>query len=191
MILENRRALSEVTGKYGTLEVINSGSVFELPEKTLEDIGDLVESKKIKQLVFEAHWMYRRRVDEMREFFKIPIFYKTGVETFDNDFRQKILKKGAGFQTPEEVSEYFDSPCLMIGIEGQTREMIARDIEIIQEHFEHATINIYHNNSTHVKRSDVLVRWFLEEYHWLLEDPRFEVLLNTEDFGVTDGRVRD
>lgn len=190
-VAENRRVLRGVTGEFKTLEVINSGSVFELPQETLEDIRKTVESKRIEKLVFEAHWMYRHRLDEMRAFFNIPIFYKTGVETFDNDFRQRVLKKGASFNSPGEVAKYFDSPCLMIGVQGQSRLMIARDIEIIKELFKHATINIYHNNSTEIRRDDELVRWFLKEYAWLQSDPRFEVLLNTEDFGVTDGRVRN
>lgn len=51
--------------------------------------------------------MYRKRLDEMREYFKIPIVYKIGVETFDNDFRENYLNKHADFKEPEEVAAYF------------------------------------------------------------------------------------
>ena len=37
MVRENREALREITGEFGVLEVINSGSCFELPKETLED----------------------------------------------------------------------------------------------------------------------------------------------------------
>lgn len=34
----NLEVLKEITGEYGVLEVINSGSVFELPKQTLAEI---------------------------------------------------------------------------------------------------------------------------------------------------------
>ena len=40
----------------------------------------------------------------MRERMPVPIIFKTGVETFDNDFRQKVLNKHADFTTPEQVA---------------------------------------------------------------------------------------
>ena len=46
---------------------------------------------------------------------------------FDNDFREKVLNKHADFRTPQEVAELFDSICLMVGIRGQTREMIRNE----------------------------------------------------------------
>ena len=64
----------------------------------------------------------------------VPITYKIGVETFDNDFRERVLNKHADFQTPEEVAAYFDSPCIMVGIKGQTKEMIDRDIRILKKY---------------------------------------------------------
>ena len=45
------------------------------------------------------------------------------------------MNKHADFKEPEEVAAYFDSPCLMVGIKGQTREMIARDIKILKNNF--------------------------------------------------------
>ncbi len=71
----------------------------------------------------------------MREYFEIPVVFKIGVETFDNDFRNNILNKNANFKTPQDVKEYFDSPCIMVGIKGQTKEMIDKDIEIILNTF--------------------------------------------------------
>lgn len=184
MALLNARVLSQVTGELGVLEVINSGSCFELPSATLEDITRIIREKNIRQLFFESHWMYRKQVAAMRERMPVPIIFKTGVETFDNDFRQKVLNKHADFTTPEQVAEYFDSPCLMVGIQGQTRAMIARDIELLKKHFQLGTVNVYNNNTTPIRRDEELVRWFMEEYRWLLDDPAVEVLYEITDFGV-------
>lgn len=179
----NLEVLKNVTGEFGVLEVIDSASVFDLTENTLKEIKKVVEEKNIKRLFFEAHWIYRNRLDEIREFFGIPITFKTGIETFDNDFRENVLKKGANFKDYKEVKKYFDSPCVMVGIKGQTREMIDRDMEIIKN-FSHATVNIFMNNSTDIKRDDELVKWFVEKYRYLEDDPQVDILFEITDFGV-------
>ncbi|WP_274422754.1 radical SAM protein [Blautia sp. XA-2221] len=184
MVRENREALKEITGEFGVLEVINSGSCFELPKQTLEEIRRVVQDKNIKRLIFESHWIYRKRLQEMRDYFGIPVTYKMGVETFDYDFREKVLNKHADFKTPQEAAEYFDSICLMVGIKGQTKEMIRNDIAWLKEYFNHGTVNVFNNNSTPIKRDEELVRWFMEEYQWLLDDPDVEVLYEITDFGV-------
>lgn len=184
MVRENREALKEITGEFGVLEVINSGSCFELPKETLEDIRTVVRLKNIKRLIFESHWIYRKRLQEMRDYFGIPVTYKMGVETFDYDFREKVLNKHADFKTPMEATEYFDSICLMVGIQGQTKEMIRNDIVWLKKYFNHGTVNVFNNNSTPIKRDEELVRWFMEEYQWLLDDPDVEVLYEITDFGV-------
>ena len=186
MVERNRRILSKVTGEYKVLEVIDSASCFELPKETLYDIKRVIKEKKIEKLFLESHWIYRNRLDEMRRFFEIPIVFKIGVETFDYDFRQKYLNKNADFKTPEEVAAYFDSPCLMVGIKGQTKEMIRKDMSVLKEHFQLGTINVYTDNSTDVKRDQELVDWFKEEYSWMVEDPSIEVLFENTDFGVGD-----
>nr|WP_294467253.1 radical SAM protein [uncultured Sellimonas sp.] len=186
MLSLNREVLSHVTGEFGVLEVINSGSCFELPKETLEDIRTVVREKNIQKLFFEAHWIYRNRLDEMREFFGIPIVYKTGAETFDYDFREHYLNKHADFQDAEELSRYFDSPCLMVGIKGQTKEMIRNDIALLKQYFKLGTINVFTNNTTDVKRDEELVRWFLDEFGYLEDDPSVEVLYENTDFGVGD-----
>ena len=180
----NRQVLGQVTGELGTLEVINSGSCFELPERTLEDILRIVKDKRISGLFFESHWMYRSQVAGMRRRMGVPIVFKIGVETFDYDFRQKRLNKHADFREPQEVAEYFDSPCLMVGIQGQTKEMIAHDIDCLKKYFRLGTVNVYNNNTTAVRRDEKLVQWFMEEYEWLLADPAVEVLYEITDFGV-------
>ncbi|QQE47737.1 radical SAM protein [Peptoniphilus harei] len=179
----NLEVLKNVTGEFGVLEVIDSASVFDLTENTLKEIKKVVEEKNIKRLFFEAHWIYRNRLDEIRDFFGIPITFKTGIETFDNDFRENVLKKGANFKDYREVKKYFDSPCVMVGIKGQTREMIDRDMEIIKN-FSHATVNIFMNNSTDIKRDEDLVKWFVEKYRYLEDDPRIDILFEITDFGV-------
>ena len=184
MAEQNRQVLSKVTGEMRVLEVINSGSCFELPEATLEDIRALVREKGIEKLFFESHWMYRGRLEEMRRRMGGPIVFKIGVETFDREFRQKVLNKNADFESPAQVAEYFDSPCLMVGIQGQTREMIAYDIECLKKYFKLSTVNVYNNNTTPIKRDEELVRWFMDAYSWLLEDPSVEVLYEITDFGV-------
>lgn len=186
MVRLNREVLSHVTGEFGVLEVIDSASCFELPKETLDDIKKVIEEKHIKKLFLESHWIYRKRLHEMREFFGIPIVFKIGIESFDNDFRENYLNKHADFKNPEEVAEYFDSPCIMVCIRGQTKEMIRRDIEILKKYFKLGTVNIYTNNSTDVKKDPELVKWFEEEYAWLRDDPTIEVLFENTDFGVGD-----
>lgn len=182
----NCETLAHVTGEYGVLEVIDSASCFELTPRTMTEIKRVVAEKKIGKLFLEAHWMYRKRLGEMRDFFGIPIVFKTGVETFDYNFRENYLKKNAPFRSPEEVAEYFDSPCLMVCVKGQTKEMIRRDIELAKKHFRHMTVNVFTDNTTDVKRDPELVKWFVEEFGWLASDPDVDILLDRTDFGVGD-----
>lgn len=186
MVELNREVLSRVTGEFGVLEVIDSASCFELPQETLEDIRRVIREKHIGKLFLESHWMYRSHLDEMREFFGIPIVYKIGVETFDEDFREGYLNKHADFKSPEEVAALFDSPCIMVGIKGQTKDMIRRDMEILKKHFALGTVNVYTNNTTDVKADPELIAWFREEFGYLVDDPAVEVLFENTDFGVGD-----
>lgn len=180
----NFEVLENITGKYKVLEVINSGSCFEIPKATLFKIKEIIKDKKIERLFLESHWIYKDKIQKMREFFEIPVIFKIGVETFDNNFRNGYLNKNAKFETIEELKEYFDSPCIMVGIKGQSKEMIDRDMEIIQKYFDYATINIFINNSSEVKRDEELVAWFSQKYKFLIDNPKIEILFNNTDFGV-------
>ncbi len=182
----NFEVLENITGKYKVLEVINSGSCFEIPKATLIRIKEIIKEKKIEKLFFESHWIYKKKIQQMRDFFEIPITFKIGVETFDYNFRNNYLNKNAKFKTVEELKEYFDSPCIMVGIKGQTKEMIDKDMEIVQKYFDHATINVFVNNTSEVKRDQELVDWFENKYKFLINNPKIEILFNNTDFGVGD-----
>ena len=182
----NKEVLDNITGEFGVLEVINSGSCFEIPKETMNYIKKIVDEKKIKLLFFESHWCYRNRLDEIKNFFNIPIIFKIGVETFDYDFRNNFLNKNAKFKDAKEVAEKFQSVCLMVGIKGQTKDMIRKDIEILLENFKYGTINVFVDNTTSIKRDEELVQWFRKEYSYLDDYPTIEVLYHNTDFGVGD-----
>ena len=63
----NRQVLEQVTGEYGVLDVINSGSAFELDDRTIELLRRIIVEKNIHTLWCEMHWMYRNRLEEFRE----------------------------------------------------------------------------------------------------------------------------
>lgn len=183
----NLETLQEVTGEFGALEVINSGSVFELPIKTLERIRELVYNKNIKLLYFEIYYGYKNRLNEIREFFKgVDIRFRMGMETFDNNFRINSYGKNFKIDTPEieELSKKLYSVCLLICVKGQTKEMIKKDIELGLKYFKSITVNIFINNGTEVERDEELVKWFVENYNQLQEDPRVELLIDNKDLGV-------
>lgn len=182
----NKEVLNNITGEFGVLEIINSGSCFEIPRESLEYIKKIVVEKKIKKLFLESHWCYKNRLQEMRDFFGIEIIFKIGVETFDNSFRNLVLNKNANFKTVDEVKESFQSVCLLVGIKGQTKEMIKRDINLVLENFKYATINVFINNTTDVKRDEELVQWFTDNFKYLEDYQYIEVLYNNTDFGVGD-----
>ena len=182
----NFKVLENITGKYKVLEVINSGSCFELPIKTLERIKDIIKEKGIENLFLESHWCYKNKVKDMRKYFEIPIIFKIGVESFDYKFRNEFLNKNAKFKTVEELKEHFDSPCIMVGIKGQNKHQIDNDISIVLNNFNHATINVFVENSSNLKRDEELINWFKEKYAFLDDDSRVEVLYNNTDFGVGD-----
>lgn len=183
----NLETLQEVTGELGALEVINSGSVFELPIKTLERIREVVHNKNIKLLYFEIYYGYKNRLDEIREFFKgIDIRFRMGMETFDNNFRINSYGKNFKIDTLEieELSKKLYSVCLLICVKGQTKEMVKKDIELGLKYFKSITVNIFINNGTEVERDEELVKWFVENYNQLQEDPRVELLIDNKDLGV-------
>ena len=182
----NTEVLNQVKGLYDTFEVINSGNIFDLTNATQDMVKACIKKHNFQKLFAEAHWIFKDHLHKIRDSYDVDIMFKTGVETFDYDFREHVLKKGAPFKTVDELKRYFDSPCLMVGIQGQTKDMIKRDMDIALTHFNHATINVYCENSTSIKPDESLKAWFRDEFAWLDKEPTLEVLWNNTDFGVGD-----
>ena len=59
----NKPVFEKVTGKYGVLDIINSGSAMELDEETVKLVQKTVAEKKIHTLWFEAHYLYRDKLE--------------------------------------------------------------------------------------------------------------------------------
>ena len=183
----NLEVLKEITGEYGVLEVINSGSVFELPKQTLAEIKKIVIEKNIKTLYFEIYYGYTKRLNEIRNYFEgIDIRFRMGLETFDNEYRIKGYNKNFTLNENQliELGKEVYSVCLLICTKGQTKEMIKRDIELGLKYFKGITINIFIDNGTIVKRDNELVKWFIENYSYLINDERVELLIDNKDLGV-------
>jgi len=182
----NEPVLRQVTGQYGVLDVINSGSAMELDADTIELIKEVVKEKKIHTLWFEAHYMYRKKLASFaRQFAPVKVKFRCGVETFDVNLRDKWKKGIPSSVTPQDVAEYFQGVCLLCCTEGESKEHILKDIELAKKYFEYFSVNVFCNNGTATKRDDELVEWFMQEvYPTLKDDDRIEVLMENTDLGV-------
>lgn len=183
----NKETIKNITGEFGVLEVINSGSVFELTDQTMKMIKNTVYEKNIKIIYFEIYYGYIKRLDEIRKLFPgVEVRIRMGLETFDDDFRINCYNKN--FKLNEDVlkllSKELYSICLLVCTKGQTKEMIDKDIELGFKYFKNITLNIFIDNGTIVKRDNDLVKWFIEKYSYLQDDDRVELLINNKDLGV-------
>lgn len=184
----NMQTLANITGEFAVLEVINSASVFELPMSTLEKIREIVYEKNIKIIYFEAYFGYVRRLDEIREFFSgIEIRFIIGIETFDNKYRIRTLKKNFYLTDKilEKLKKEYYTALLLICTKGQTREQILNDIKLGLENFNLTTISVFIDNGTEIKRDEDLVKWFVTEvYPTIKDNDKLEILIDNKDFGV-------
>ena len=182
----NEPVLRQVTGQYGVLDVINSGSALELDSETIALIKEVVKEKKIHTLWFEAHYMYRKKLaDFARQFAPVQVKFRCGVETFDVALRDAWKKGIPSSVTPEDVAKYFQGVCLLCCTQGESKEHIMKDIEIAKTHFEYFSVNVFCNNSTSVKQDKELAQWFAwEVYPRIKDEERIEVLMENTDLGV-------
>ena len=182
----NEPVLRQVTGQYGVLDVINSGSAMELDSDTIALIKEVVKEKNIHMLWFEAHYMYRKKLALFAEqFAPVQVKFRCGVETFDADLRDTWKKGIPSSVTPEDVAKYFQGVCLLCCTQGESKEHIMKDIEIAQKHFEYFSVNVFCNNSTSVKQDKELAQWFAREVYPRIKDEEgIEVLMENTDLGV-------
>ena len=182
----NEPVLRQVTGGYGILDIINSGSAMELDDKTIALIKEVVKEKRIHTLWFEAHYMYRKKLASFAEqFAPVKVKFRCGVETFDANLRDRWKNGIPSSVTPEDIAKYFQGVCLLLGTEGESKEHVINDIELAKKHFEYFSVNVFCNNGTDTKRDGELVAWFVKEvYPTLKNQSGIEVLLDNTDLGV-------
>lgn len=182
----NEEVLSKVTGCYGILDIINSGSGLELDTDTLKLIKKVATEKNIHTLWFEMHYMYRHRLAEFADYFApLKVKFRCGIESFDGKQRKRWNKGVPESVTAEDVANYFQGVCLLCCTEGESRERIISDIQKAEQLFEYYSINVFCNNSTDVKRDDELAHWFINNiYHEAERSTKAEILLNNTDLGV-------
>ena len=159
----NKQVLSYVTGRYGILEVINSGSF-------------TCHARAIRQVHIEFHWMDRLQVAPLKERFAgwgIELWAKMGVETFDIPFRKSYLDKGidtpSSSPTPEDIACYADEVNLLMGLPGQSTESMLEDL--------HIALSLF-------KRVCVILRcrtFVLPAYR---DNPRVDILTDNSDWGL-------
>lgn len=184
--LLNAAILQKVNGEFKDLEVINSGSVFELDGDTLALIKTVCNQKGIKTIHFEAHYLYRDKIKSLRRMFAdFDLKLKLGLETFDYALREGTLKKGIAESDPYKIAENFDEANFLFGIKGQSVESMRRDIELGLKLFERICINIMCANSSKIKPDRQVVDAFVREiYPTYKDDYRVDILINNTDFGV-------
>lgn len=184
----NSSVLQNITGEFGELEVINSGSVFELDLQTIYLIKQICRAKGIKTIHFESHYLYRSKIPELRKEFKdFDLKMKLGLETFDYDFRENILNKGIPEKNEKIISENFDEANFLFGIKGQSTASMKKDIFLGLKNFERICINIMCTNSTDIKPDSKVISSFMKELYPLYKDnDRIDILIHNTDFGVGD-----
>jgi hypothetical protein len=158
----------------------------ELDEQTVEMIKKVVKEKKIHTLWFEAHYMYRHQLAKFAQQFEgVQVKFRCGVESFDAQLRERWNKGIAASVTAEDVAKYFQGVCLLCCTEGDSKDRILSDIALAEQYFEYASVNVFCENTSPVKRDDTLTQWFVAElYPQLKQSKKIEILINNTDLGV-------
>ncbi|MCI9137683.1 MAG: radical SAM protein [Lachnospiraceae bacterium] len=184
----NQKQLEKVTGIYGKLEVINSGSFVDLDENTVSLIEEICIQRGICQVHFECHWRHREAIPAFRRRFashNIELKIKIGVETFDSLFRESYLDKGIDTDSPEDIAVYFDEVCLLQGIPGQTAASMETDIQTGLTYFERVCVNIMQENKRPIKPDPGVIALFTKElYPKYIDNDRVDILMENTAFGV-------
>ena len=183
--LTNKPILDLVTGEYGVLDIVDSGSVFELDDETIKYIKKVVVEKNIHTLWLETHYMYRKFLKQLSDYFPCTVKYRVGAETFDQDLRDRWNKGIPHEVTAEMLAKDFKGVCMLVGIKGQTKEGILRDLELADRYFEYYSVNLFNPNSTATELDSELAEFVRTEVKELLSTrPKAELLIENTDLGV-------
>lgn len=184
--ITNKIVLNQVSGLYHVLDIINSGSAMELDFETISYLQKIVLEKRIEEIWFEAHYLYRDTLCDFAALFpSSQVKFRCGVESFSAK-RRGLWHKGIPSSVgPEDIAKYFKGICLLIGVKGQTREEILFDIEMAKKYFEYFSVNVFCNNTAQEKQDEGLVNWFMQEIYPVLRmEPKAEILIENTDLGV-------
>lgn len=179
----NKKVLSQVRGTEtgaSCLDVTCSASYTELPFTTMNYIRETCIAKGIKTVILEGHYIYRDSNRYFTDFFgshDINVIFRCGVETFDENIREGLLRKGLPGVTPTELAKYFDWINIMYGMDCQSFEQLQKDIEIGLEHFKRINLSIYTSIPNGPGRDDEAISAFYNSdlYRELKKNPRIDI----------------
>lgn len=184
----NRTVLEQVTGRFGRLEAINSGSFVDLDGATWDALVQTCVDCGISRLHLECHWQDRDGIAQARARLAeqgVQAVLKIGVETFDALFRECYLDKGIDETDPARIAASFDECCLLFGLPGQTADGMRRDLEIGLRYFDRVCVNVMTANGSKIRPDQAVCDLFVREVAPAYEEnPRVDILLQNTDFGV-------
>lgn len=182
----NKDVLSLVSGRYGVLDIINSGSCIEFDKNTIALIQETTVKKNIHTLWFEAHWIYRKHLKDFASLFPgVDVKFRVGVESFNGKLRKRWKKGIPESASAEEIASYFNGCCLLVGVKGETKEDILADIFLADKYFEYFSVNLFCPNSTEEETDEELSYFVKTEIRKKLEsNSKAELLIENTDLGV-------
>ena len=182
----NKDVLSLVSGRYGVLDIINSGSCIEFDKDTIALIQKTAAKKNIRTLWFEAHWMYRKHLKDFASLFPgVDVKFRVGVESFNGKLRERWKKGIPESVGAEEIASYFNGCCLLVGVKGETKQDILDDIFLADKYFEYFSVNLFCPNSTREETDEALSYFVKTEIRKKLEsNSKAELLIENTDLGV-------
>lgn len=114
------------------------------------------------------------------------------METFDYDYREKILVKGIDEKNPAIICEDYDEVCLLQGLNGQTVTSMTADIETGLKYFERVCVNIMVENGMPIKPDSHVIEQFKQYvYPKYINNDRVDILMENTDFGVGENKKDD
>lgn len=176
----NQKVLSQVTGEFGVLQILCSGSFSELDILTVNHIKRLCVELNIRHLIIESHIMYKDSFDQLRNAFlptKLSII--AGVESFDVNYRELVLTKGYGFVGARYIANQFNWCNLLYGLESSDLDRLKHDVLLALDYFEVVSINMFTDNTTTLKRDDAkVVEFFASDFfnQVVRNNPQIELL---------------
>ena len=182
----NKPVIEKLTGEFGVVGVTNSGSPMELDKMTLDLIAKKADELGVKELWFEGHWAYRKKLAEFASKFKNQkVKYRTGTETFNTKLRSAWNKGIPETVKPEDIAKYFNSTNLLVGLEGQTLDDIKNDIRIAEKYFERYVVNVFVENDSGLKPNFKLINKFLNEVYPTIKDKNnVEINMSGDSWGI-------